>query len=165
MADRPKVRVKKDILVYFFESIAFLSVVVTWFWIFVHYKELPETVPIHFDLSGNPDGYGTKDLLLGVPFISTSIVVIMFLLARHPHIHNYSVPITEENAERQYRNSMYLVASLSALIGSFFAYLAYKIVIMALNPGSGIPGISLLLFLILITALTFYFLIRSKMIR
>lgn len=67
-----------------------------------HWHELPERIPTHFNAWGKPDGWGQKfDLLL-----LEGLVVFMYLLFtvlnRFPHIFNYPVAITQENASRQY---------------------------------------------------------------
>ena len=40
----------------------------------VFWKELPDVMPIHFDISGNPDGFASKAfVLLGLPFLTAFI--------------------------------------------------------------------------------------------
>lgn len=52
------------------------------FWLFLYtsltYKELPKRIPIHFGLSGKPDGYGKKLFYWLIPMLGLLIVIIMF---------------------------------------------------------------------------------------
>jgi hypothetical protein len=62
-------------------SLVFLiSYIVLW-----NYAELPDTIPIHFDAVGNPDGFGGKGWIILILIISVSnflgITLINFLFA------------------------------------------------------------------------------------
>ena len=63
---------------------------------------LPDTIPIHFNLKGTPDGYGKKLNLLITPLVSTVIYIGMTIINRYPHLFNYPVKINEKNAVEQY---------------------------------------------------------------
>lgn len=67
------------------------------------WKALPPVIPVHFGISGKPDGWGAKPTLWLFPALSAAIYVGLTVLSRFPHTFNYPVPITEENALQQYR--------------------------------------------------------------
>ncbi|WP_071593339.1 DUF1648 domain-containing protein [Kamptonema formosum] len=67
------------------------------------WKALPPVIPVHFGLSGMPDGWGAKAILWLFPALSAAIYMGLTVLSRFPHTFNYPVPITSENAARQYR--------------------------------------------------------------
>ena len=66
---------------------------------------MPETIPTHFNFKGEADCYGSKSNLWILPGIAILIYSLFSILNRFPHIHNYMVNITEENAMKNYRFS------------------------------------------------------------
>ena len=82
---------------------------------------LPETVAVHFDLAGNPDRYGSKNVLWLLPAVGASCFVLLWFVARVPHIHNYVIPIHEGNAEWAYRLSARGVRALNVTVTLLFA--------------------------------------------
>jgi len=73
-----------------------------WALAILNYLKATGTAPIHFNLSGQPDGYGSKTTLLFIPIISTIIYLAFTQINKFPYIYNYTTNITEENAKRQY---------------------------------------------------------------
>ena len=80
--------------------------------------KLPQTIPVHYNFSGEPNRYGNKALILVLPIFGTAQFFLFTWLNKSPHIFNYPVTITEENAEKQYRiaTRMNRVVKLSVLI-------------------------------------------------
>lgn len=77
---------------------------------------LPEQLPTHFGLNGEPDSWGSRLQVLVLPAIALLQFVLMTVLARMPHRYNYMVPITPDNAERQYRLARRLMHGLKLLV-------------------------------------------------
>jgi uncharacterized membrane protein len=59
---------------------------------------LPARVPVHFGVTGRPDRYGSKSLLLILPAIAAVLTLLLTLVARFPQSFNFSVRVTAENA-------------------------------------------------------------------
>jgi len=91
----------------------------------VYYAELPDTIPTHFNARGEADSFGSKSTLWLMPGLGLILYLKMTILARYPHIYNYTVQITPENAERQYRMAVQLVRGLKVFVMSLFAYLVW----------------------------------------
>lgn len=53
-------------------------------------SSLPEEIPIHFDLSGNPDGYGSRATLWLLPVIATFLGFLAIALLQYPS--SFNVP-------------------------------------------------------------------------
>jgi uncharacterized membrane protein len=92
---------------------------------------LPETVPTHFNFKGQPDAYGSKISLLFVPIISLILTVGMTWLNCYPEIFNYPVKITEENAEKQYKNAQTAIRWLKVAVNMIFSLITWAIFVSA----------------------------------
>lgn len=53
-------------------------------------SSLPEEIPIHFDFSGNPDGYGARATLWLLPVIATFLGFLAIVLLQYPS--SFNVP-------------------------------------------------------------------------
>lgn len=97
-------------------------------WIYAIYTvvQLPDTIPVHFDLNNEPDNYGSKYTLLVLPFIATLIVGLFSVIKRHPASLNYPVAITEQNEANQERLAFSLLSTLGCVIALLFGYIIYS---------------------------------------
>lgn len=58
---------------------------------------LPGRIPTHFDLAGNPNGWGKPGVLWLLPIVGTILYALMTLVARYPAHFNYPVVVTSAN--------------------------------------------------------------------
>ena len=80
---------------------------------------MPGTVPIHFNISGEPDGYGSRWMIWLLPFIAVATSLLIALVHKVPQYINYPVQITKENAQRQFllvRQFLYVLNLMMVLI-------------------------------------------------
>jgi uncharacterized membrane protein len=93
--------------------------------IILNFSALPQRMPIHYDAQGVPDGFGNKYAI----WILAVIIVFVYGLITYalsiPHRLNYPYPITNENAERQYRNTLTMMRVIKTASVSSFLYITY----------------------------------------
>lgn len=64
-------------------AVIFLSVlnflILLWVWIYSlrHYKDLPQEIPVHFDMEGKADGYGGKKMFFIIPVLAIGIFFLL----------------------------------------------------------------------------------------
>lgn len=63
----------------------------------MYYYELPEQIPVHFNLAGIPDDYGSRSRILVLPLVAIIIYGLLFLKHRFQHLIRFPVPVTPEN--------------------------------------------------------------------
>jgi uncharacterized membrane protein len=64
-------------------------------------SRLPERVPIHFDMAGHPNGWGSPSTFLVLPFVTVAVYLLLTIVARFPASFNYAgVEVTNENRPR-----------------------------------------------------------------
>lgn len=137
-------------------GVAFLVVVTAFYWPMVH-----KTIPTHFDIAGKVDGWGPKATLLPTPFICAGIYVLLTVISRFPHIFNYPVPITEENAERQYRIALTVMRWLKMEIIWLFAYLNWQMIQVALSKAKGLDVLAMPIALAVIFGTSIVLIVRA----
>jgi uncharacterized membrane protein len=143
------------------ESLAALGVLSAWLIVAVSWSALPEIVPHHFDGSGRPDAWGSKYLLWIFPALALFFYVGFTLLARIPHRFNYWVPLTEQNAERQFRNARCLLAVLKAEVTAFMAFLGWDIIRLVKGNGEKLSGYLIPVAILVILGTVAVFMVRS----
>lgn len=92
------------------------------------FAELPDVIPSHFNAQGEVDGHSGKLFIWLLPSIGILTFVGLFILNKYPHIHNYMVNITEENALKNYRFSTRIVRFTNLFVIVIFAVTNYKMI-------------------------------------
>lgn len=97
--------------------------------IFARWNQIPQQIPLHYNLVGEIDNWGSKDAVLLLPAISILIYAILTVLSFFPKFWNVSVIITEENKETVYFNMRNLFLSIKVEIMAIFFLILYYITI------------------------------------
>jgi uncharacterized membrane protein len=98
------------------ERAGFFLLIVMWILALIIYFNSPAIIPIHFNGSGEANGFGDKVTLLFLPLIPTVIFLGLTKLNKYPHLFNYAVTITEENAAKQYINATRMIRVLKTSV-------------------------------------------------
>ena len=125
--NRPKLRIEFTPLDLIIEGLSISLLIYIWIHLFIVYGDLPNQIPSHFNSSGKPDAYSGKAFLLFLPLVATGLYVLMLVISKYPHLHNYMVNITEDNAAQQYRFSVTVLRIINFLCMLMFAYINYQI--------------------------------------
>ncbi|MDO8896034.1 MAG: DUF1648 domain-containing protein [Bacteroidales bacterium] len=133
MEKRPRIKLELNFHDKIVDWIGWGLLAVIWFFAIYGYVYLPETIPVHFDIAGKPDGYGNKISILFIPFLTTALLAGMTILNNYPHIFNYPVKITELNVVRQYRSATRLIRWLKLFIALIFTIILLSIYNAAIN--------------------------------
>lgn len=93
----------------------------------LNYNQLPETIPSHFNLQGEVDGYGDKSTIFILLVLHLGITALLNWVGNHPEQHNYPIAITDENRAQQYKLSSLLVQRLNVIIGLLFTTITLSV--------------------------------------
>ncbi len=104
----------------------------------MNYGQLSETIPTHFNASGEADAFGDKLNIWLLPGIGVAMFVLLFVVNKYPHMHNYMVNITEDNALKNYRLSTRIVRFTNLFIMFIFGLIYYSIVESAKSNNSNL---------------------------
>lgn len=162
--DRPKIIPSKTPLQQGLNSLALVALIGVVIIFLLKWPGLPDRIPHHFDIQGKPDAYGSKYLLMMFPLMSIVLYLFFSFLNKRPHTFNFPVPITEENAERQYTLAMNLNSAISAIIILIFFYLTWRTTTIVEDKASGLGGffMPLLLAMIFVPIILYYLKANQK---
>lgn len=102
MESRPRIQLELSQADKIAEILAWTMLITVWVAVLLNYSSLPDIIPVHRNASGDIDASGDKSAIFVEPAIATIFVAGLTFLNRFPHVFNYAVKITAENARRQY---------------------------------------------------------------
>lgn len=128
MDTRPKLQFQRTLVHTLLDAAGIAALILTVVLVAASWRGLPDRVPHHFDFSGQPDVWGGKWVLLLLPAFSLVLYVFLGFIRAMPHRFNYLWPITEQNAERQYRIAMSMLTLLRLEVVLLFGYLNWVMI-------------------------------------
>ncbi len=161
MNPRPKLHIDLSPLDRILEITAYVLLGLMWATTAYAFFILPATIPIHYNASGEADGYGKKMLLLLLPLIPTIIFFGISILSRYPHIFNYMVTITAENALKQYTMAGRLLRFLKLSVVLIFLVDVLFTYIITNDITKGPGGWNIVLIFLVLLAPTLFYLAKS----
>jgi uncharacterized membrane protein len=159
--NRPKIKLRRSASDWLIDFVAFAFLVILIAIPVINYGSLPETIPVHFNASGQPDGYGGRGTLWLLPAIGLFMYLMMTIIEQFPQIYNYPVEITEENAEKQYRNAVRLIRTLKTIILLVFTFLSFKTIETATGKAQGLGKAFLPVFLLITFGVVIFYIVKS----
>lgn len=126
MAERLKINIKPTITDTLIEALGWLFLLAIWILTIASYTSLPDTIPIHYNGAGQVNGFGAKANILTLPFIVTILFIGLTVLNKFPHLFNYPVHITQDNALNQYTIATRLIRYLKTVITLVFGLITFK---------------------------------------
>lgn len=140
------------------EIISILVILSVSAYIVINWSIIPKTIPVHFNLKGEPDNYGGKWTLILLPSLFLVIYSSMSLIGRYPHIYNYPFKLTVNNYKEQFRLASLLIFYLKIEITLLLSYLTFKTVRVALGFEDKLDAWSPVVFiLVILFSVIFYF--------
>ncbi|NQX85270.1 MAG: DUF1648 domain-containing protein [Flavobacteriaceae bacterium] len=123
--NRPKIKVPLQQLDIALEFTTLSLLVLTCAFVIFNYPNLTETIPTHFNASGVADNFSHKSSIFIILGISIGIYILLLTANKFPHLHNYMVNITEENALKNYRISTRILRGVNLFSIAIMSYVTY----------------------------------------
>ena len=158
--DLPKTTIEKiaDIIGISAFLLSLLYIVLNWF-------NLPAEVPVHFNGTGDVDRWGSKFQLLLLPAIGIVMFIMMHIIGKKPHIHNYPDRLNETNVEAFYTTSRKFLNVMKNLINILFAYLTYEIILVAQEQAASFSMFGMIVIMIAIVVVIAVAMIKMARIK
>lgn len=94
----------------------------------INFSDLSDTIPTHYNASGEPDGFGNKMYIWLLPAIGIITFIVLFVLNKFPHLHNYKFNITQDNALKNYRFMTRVFGFTALFITILFVFIQYLMI-------------------------------------
>ena len=114
-------RIANNIVDWILKAVAFLCCAATALIVAVRWNKLPDKIPTHFELNGEPNGFGGKKMLIVLLVVMVAITGLMYLSEMFPKMWNLPVKITDSNREFVYRTVKYFMEVETIIMITFLA--------------------------------------------
>lgn len=131
MTNQPQIEIKLTKYDNVIEMLGYLTLIAFWIMTIVAFDSLPESIPIHYNGKGEVDNYSPKTSIFLLPIIGTFLFAILTLLNKHPESFNYNAKITEDNAEKQYKNTTRMIRFLKFMVLMVFLIIDFQTIQIA----------------------------------
>jgi uncharacterized membrane protein len=159
---RPRIKLKPGATDIILEKLALACLISVFLMPAIYYQQLPESIPRHFDGEGLPDGYSHKSIIWLFSVIGAAMYIGLKWLSSYPHIFNYPVKITEQNAERCYKLGVRMIRIMNLSISGMMAYIIYVTLHIALGHQQSLGQYFLPLILMLLLSTCIYFIYQMS---
>jgi len=119
------------------ECVGLFLILAIWIIPVLLYKNLPDTIPTHFGINGEADDWGSKTTIFILPVLCLLLYIGLSILNKFPHIFNYPVKVTEENAMRLYFKATLILRFAKLAIILLFLVIEWQI--CSVNEKAGLP--------------------------
>jgi len=153
----------KDLNDHIIEWVGWIAAILPFVLIFYYFKDLPNQIPIHFNAVGEPDDYGSKNMIYGIAAVGLAVYGVLFYLNKHPQLLNTPIKIHEENANIQFYLLQKMTRHIATICALGISYITYKTIMIGLGKAQELNSTVLILFLIaLVLPILVYFIMARK---
>lgn len=128
-------RIANNTVDWILKAVAFLCCAATAVIVAVRWNKLPDKIPTHFELNGEPNGFGGKGMLVVLVIVMVAMTGLMYLAEMFPKMWNLPVKITDSNREFVYRTVKYFIEVETIIMITFLAGPIIAIVFSKTYPG------------------------------
>lgn len=160
---RPKLKIKKTNTEWIWDIVGGGIFLAMLFFLMMKWSDLPAEIPTHFNVAGEADRWGSKGTIITLPIIAIFMWVMMSVIERYPHTHNYPDRLNEQNVHAFYLSSRKLLNKTKNICLLLFSYILYQQVkgaILGISTFS--PLFIVVFFLALIVPIIWHVIERSK---
>ena len=123
----------------------------------IHFSDLPDQIPRHYDASGQPDGLSPKNHVWTLPIIGCVMFIAMIFTARIIRFVKDPGEGSTARKEEVIRHAVRLIHLLNLLIAASFAYISFATVQTALGRQEGLGQVFLPALLVLTIGILLYY--------
>ncbi len=145
-----KIKIEISLADKLIETVSVIILLIIFFLPQYYYNDLPAKIPIHFNISGQPDNYADKVLIWLLPFISLFFYLGFTILERMPHILNYPVYSKLDKNKEQNKIAVRILRFLLLVVLASFLFLVYGTINVALQQWKGIGSMPVIIIVLLI---------------
>lgn len=148
-----------NLLAFFFLIGMFANLLFSW-------SKIPDTVPIHFNFSGEPDRFSGKSALFILPSVGVWLFLLLFVFYKYmPNLNELNLQQKEISPKQKEANERYTRSMLSwhnLIIMVYFFYVCWESIQIALERKQALNSYSLPIFLFFLGGSMVYYIVRMR---
>jgi len=117
--------------------ISFLLLIFIWIFTILNFKNLPETIPIHYSFDGTPDGFGSRSTIWCETGLATILLLFLIYVSKKPNFPLLNIP---QNIKDNPILTEFVVSVLLLIIMLIFADINYESIQNALGKTKGLSS-------------------------
>ena len=102
-------------------------------------NRLPDKIPTHFDIAGNPNAWGSSSSLFLIPVVGLVLYLSITIVSQFPSVFNYPVRITPENRPRLQALAVHMITWLKVETICLFLWIQSSTIGSARHQALGLP--------------------------
>lgn len=138
------------------EVISIVIIGASWWYLLSNFAAIPETVPVHFDIQGEPDRFGDKSELFTLLYVGTGLYLLLLILGFFPQFQNLPTSLENVTTDKVRSLSARMLRTINVVMCSIFLVLSATSGYNALN-GLDSQNIWVLLFLMGLMFVVFFY--------
>lgn len=123
---------------------------------------LPDRIPIHFDVSGHANGWGSPAMLLLLPAITFISYLLFTVVTRFPGAFNYPVRMTTANRRVLRELALDMMAWLKAEIVVLLTWMQWVTIYVARHPEARMPSMMPVALVVVFATIAWYMVVMFK---
>ncbi len=150
-------------LPFYLKIVSFCLLIFIWDYIFINYRNLPGSVPIHFDWDGKPNFFAPRILIWFFAAIATFVYLLIFYLTKNINSPLLKMP---ENIKEDTGKAERIVSVFHLIIMMILTVITYEGIAVALEKNEALSPVTnyliIVLFLGVIVMMIYSYLISKK---
>lgn len=147
--------------------ITIILAIVSWAIAIIYWSRLPNEIPVHFGISGQPDGWANKSLfnVFLIPSLQTLLTGLFVFLYYKPQYSDIPTTMWLMTLEKKYRDHAFkliriMLAGTALWIGVLFTYITYGMNVIAVSEKDNLSSIFMALTIISLIAWLAYWTVK-----
>jgi uncharacterized membrane protein len=150
---------KRSTLDWVFEAVSIVALGAATGDLAIHWRILPDRIPVHFGVSGNANRWGSKNMLLVLLAGTIGMAVLLTVAETYQRLINVPLSVDRESPEvRQLLRSMVIVMKVVIMVAFF--WIADVTMRTALGEANGLGPAFLPVFLSTVFAPMIYYIVK-----
>lgn len=150
-------------LPFYLKIVSFCLLIFIWDYIFINYRNLPVSVPIHFGWDGKPSFFAPKILIWFFAAVATFIYLLIFYLTKNINSSLLKMP---ENIKQDSGKAERIVSVFHLIIMMILTVITYEGIAVALEKNEAVSPVTnyliLVLFLAVIVMMIYSYMISKR---
>lgn len=105
--------------------LSIIQIFLTMIYLFYSYDTLPDFIPMHYDIMGNIDRYGSKYELLILPFFQMIIFLLLQFVSKHPSYWNIPFQVAPKHQKQVEKYIEKMIQVLCLIVMIFFSIMLF----------------------------------------